>query len=354
MGAETTAVRDDLLHTIAEGKAVLLLGQRHTPGLVDQLIADIAALTDTPERETLPDQLQAVGSPSALDAALRGFRRPVPTEDLVGVLSCPWSLMLTTAVDPVVAEALSKAGGSSRQLRYVYPGQTQLLTPSRNPSSLTVMRLFGSVEESTLQYLPPLTRSSLRQRRLLEVPQAVRNVQYLVGDGALVVDGVGADDWMPLEILATACDLLPDKSVHWFLGENPVALEALEDFGGSIVTHDGTLQDFLRAAESDEAAEELRIAQETVIAPGAKTITIDLRSGKIHRIELAPQEWRAMSQVVEVLDDEVTATPPPLTVDQERAQFRMFLRGSQRPPNWVGVQRGFLFKRDVADDLRVK
>src|SRR4051795_7854572 len=126
---------------VAEGRAVLLLGQRHTPGLVDVLADDVAALGSVDRLGSFTAQMQTLASTSALEPVRRAFMRHDPGPDMQLVADCPWSLVLLSAVDPVPSLAFARPL-SSRRVRQIYATRRMPpITSSRNPSSLTVVRL---------------------------------------------------------------------------------------------------------------------------------------------------------------------------------------------------------------------
>ena len=341
-----------LLDSVADGRAVLLLGQRHTSGMTDELIRDIAELSHAELRSSLSSQLQELGSASRLEHVRRAFTRHIADDSLLSIASYPWSLVLTTAIDPAVVEAFARTGGSvGQRLRILYPRQARSLTLSSNASSLPIVRLFGSFDEQTADFQPPLTEASLRRRQMFDVGPVLQQLPFLAARGCLVVAGVGADDWIPLELLALASSSLPPATVHWFRGyEQPADPGAQQDFGDSLIIHEGTLQDFLLPATSGPSGERLRVAQESVLSANDHVISHG-RPGKLLRIVLTPAEWRSVAQAAVVLDDQATAPKPPLRQDEEWAAFRHFLRGLNRPPDWSGVVRRFLFERHIAVHL---
>lgn len=346
------AAERELLDSIVDGRAALLLGQRHTTGLMDELVQDIAALSHTDPKSNLSAQLHDLGSASRLEGVRQAFTRQVASENLLSIASCPWSIVLTSAIDPTVFEAFARVGGRAGQrLRVLYPQQAGSLTVSANPSSLSIVRLFGSFDEQTVDFQPPLNSPALRRRQMFDVGPVLQQLPFLTARGCLVVDGIGSDDWLPLDLLALACTSMPPGSLHWFRGhENPVDLQALEDFGDCLISHDGTLAEFISRVIAGSEMHRLRAAQDSVASVDDHAISHG-RAGRRKQIVLTPQEWRSAAQAAVILDDKATAPPLPLRQDQEWAEFRRFLRGLHRPPDWSGVVRGFLFERNVAVDL---
>ncbi|SCL50677.1 hypothetical protein GA0070603_1044 [Micromonospora chersina] len=192
---------------------------------------------------------------------------------------------------------------------------------------------------------------ALRQRRAFDVAPVFRQLPFLAASGMVVIAGVGEDDWIPLDLVELACSVLPVGSVHWFLGhERPVKRSDFAGFGDALVLHEGSLPDFLRDNAATDAGRRLTEAQETALSPDDHIISFG-RPGENKRIVLTAQEWRSVAQSVVVLDDAATATPPPLSPDEMRTEFRQFLRGAQRPPDWSAIVRGFLYKRKVSEKL---
>ncbi|MEU4620305.1 hypothetical protein AB0G04_10060 [Actinoplanes sp. NPDC023801] len=343
---------DALLATIAAGRAVLVLGQRHTAGLVDELIRDVATLAGTAERPTLQEQLQALEMPSRIDQVRRAVARHEPGEDLLRIAKCPWSMTAVSAVDPLPIDALNQVGGDSgRRLRVLFPSQAKSLSASANPAVLTVVRLFGSTDEQVPANLPPLSAMALRQRRTFDVAPFLQQLPFLAASGMVVIDGVGADDWVPIDTLALACGSLPAGTVHWFLGdEKPADPAELAEFGDALVVHEGSLAGFLRDTAATDAGRKLADAQAAALSADDHVISYG-RSGETSRIVLSAQEWRSMAQSVVILDDAATATPQPLSPDEMRTEFRRFLRGTQRPPDWSAIVRGFMFQRHITTEV---
>lgn len=341
-----------LLAALAAGRAMLFLGQRHSPGLLDGLKRDIAAITNQPESDDLVRLVSAIRDDSSLEGLRRAFEMHPVAPELLAVAENPWSYVLTSAVDPQVHEVFQRPGVSSRQLRVLFAGHTGTLARS-GTGTLTMLRLFGALEEKDPAYRPPTSDLELRRRRRLELPLVLNDLPHLLGPGGhLVVVGVGADDWLDVEVLALGCGDLPERSVHWFNGpERPMAEDELRElFGDRLVFYSRSLPSELAATSTEDERAALEHAREQILHPASRQITV--RRGQESAVTtLMPAEWRRLSQVAIVLDDEVMQSPPPLGPDQERQAFRDFLYRVQRIPDWAGVARGFLFEREAAPSL---
>jgi len=349
--AEIGDAGGDLVRALAGGRATLLVGQRHSPGFLDGLKQDIAAVVGRSGNDLIELLSGVIGDPS-----IEGLRRVLEARpaspELVKTADNPWSYVLTSAIDPQVHEAFRRPVSSGRQLRVFFAGSSGTLART-GPATLTLLRLFGALDEIQPAYRPPETSLELRRRTRLELPIVLNELPYMIGPGGhLVVTGVGSDDWLDLETLALSCTDLPKASIHWFdAPEQRVSLDELQQlFGNRLRHHSNSLTDELQfALETDEGVL-LQRAREQLLHPSARRITVR-RGGSPVVVTFSPEEWRRLTQVAIVLDDEVTEPPPPHAVAEERQAFRDFLYRVQRVPDWTGVARGFIFERDAAQSL---
>jgi hypothetical protein len=296
--------------------------------------------------------LAAAHDDAALEGLRRAFERHRVASELLAVAENPWSYVITSAIDPQLHEAFQRTGAAGRQLRILFAGYAGTLARSTS-GSVTLLRLFGALEERERKYRPPASDLELRRRTRLELPIVLNELPTLIGPGGLLVmSGVGADDWLDLESLALACADLPVRSVHWFpTSEHPIPTEELHRlFQNRIRLHDDSLAAELAAISNAEERDALDRARERIVHPASHYITLR-RNHRPVTVTLSPSEWRRLSQVVAVLDDEVTTEPSPLNAEEERQAFRDFLYRVQRVPDWQGIGRGFLFERDAADGL---
>lgn len=342
----------DLLKALITGRAVLVIGQRHSPGLADTLKRDIAAITNQPDK-ALIDVLSGVQDDQAFEGLRRALdSRPV-SEQLVATAENPWAYVVTSAIDPQVHEAFRRPMSSGRQLRVLFAGHSGTLART-GTGTLTLLRLFGALEERDSAYRPPTSANDLHRRVRLEMPLVFREFPFLIGPGGqLAIAGVGADDWLDLEILALSCAELPEGSIHWFpSSEKQCDPDRLRDlFGNRLRLHSRPLPDEFVAASTTEERTALETARQTLLRPTARQITVRKSGGAPTVVTFSPDDWRRVSQVAIVLDDSVTAPLPKRGEDEERQAFRDFLYRVQRVPDWEGIARGFLFERGVAKSL---
>ena len=348
---QSEASGSTLLRALASGRATLLLGQRHSPGLLDSLKRDIAAITDQPDSDDLVRLLSAVRDDSSLEGLRRAFEIHPVAPELVEVAENPWSYVLTSAVDPQVHEAFQRPGSSGRQLRVMFAGHAGTLARSGS-TTLTLLRLFGALEERDPTYRPPTSDLELRKQTRLDLPLVLSELPRLIGPGGhLAVVGVGSDDWLDVETLALSCGDLPEGSVHWFSShEQPIPTDELQSlFGDRLRLYTGSLASEFAVASTDSERAALDQARTQLLHPAGRQMTIR-RGEESAVVAFSPDEWRRLSQIAVVLDDDVVQ-PPPLGEEEERQAFRDFLYRVQRIPDWAGVARGFLFEREAALSL---
>ncbi len=335
---------------LAAGRAVLLLGQEYSSPLMHQLLADVAVVLNAERAADLPSQLVGRAQPTDLPNIRRAFSLHSAPDQLVELAAQPWSFVLTSAIDSIPLEAFRRAAAAGRRLRLLFPGQASGQLTRRSVDALTVIRLFGSLEEREERYLPPLTPLSLRQRRRFEVTAVLHQLPTLVGPhGCLAIVGVTSGDWLDLEDLALACSQLPAQSVHWF-GDG-ATVEEQSAFGDVLVRHPGTVMDLIQRCSGSPEAEELERARSRLLRPGSRTVEVGAAGRPTAVLQLTPEEWRNVSQVGLLLDDATTRPPAPLGTEEAREVFRRFLRQPQYVPDWDGIARGFLFEREAGAAL---
>lgn len=343
----TEGEESGLLRALAAGRGVLLLGQAYAGAAMQDVLRDVAAAFQVDPAGDVRSQLLDNVDASDVPNLRRAFDLHTPSDDLVELATMPWSLVLTSAVDSTPIEAFRRATAGGRRLRLLYPSQTRGQLAKRAADSLTVVRLFGSLEEQDERYLPPFSRLALRQRQSFDVAVILHQLPSLVGPhGCLVVAGVSSGDWLDLDSLALACTDLPSRTLHWFEADAPPPEFGV--LGDVLVSHVGGLADVLLRQAGSQEVMQLDQARSRLIKAGARTVSATVARGGRTTLQFTPEEWRNVSQVGLVLDDDALASVQPMGPEEERDAFRTFLRRPQHVPDFDGVARGFIFGRQVA------
>ena len=340
---------EELGRAIAQGRALLLLGQRHSVDVVENAIADLAAVVQSQPAGTLSQQYAEIGTVEKACQASRAYDAQRPSAELETVAANPWSAVLTTAVDPAVLTAFQRSSGPGRQIRVLFAGTIASLSGAPSPTSLNLVRLAGAADEQSEVLLPPLSELQLRQRRLILMsPLLVQLPATLGPHSLLVVSGLGDDDWLDLETLHLALSgRLPEGAIHWFpsYGSEIDAERLKSAFGESVVLYEEPLADALEGLSNSPVGELLETSRQTTFHPVEQVITVWHRSGAKRAVTLSPSDARNVGRVLQVLDDATVRAPRPLGKEEDRQRFRDFLRRPQHVPDWEGVARGYLFER---------
>ena len=340
---------EEVGRAIAQGRAFLLLGQRHSVDSVESATADIAAVLGTPAMDSLPLQYSSMGTVENAFRASRAFdaQRPSPELDLVA--ANPWATVLTSAIDPAIVTSFQRNSGPGRQIRVLFAGVFKSLGGTPSPTSLNLVRLAGSADEQGESTLPPFSDLQLRQRRALAMSPLLSQLPSALGPHSiLVVSGLGIDDWLDLETLELALSgFLPQDAIHWFpsYGAQFDAKRLQEAFGESIAVYDVPLSDALDELSDSSVGELLEASRQTTFHPVEQVITVWHQSGAKRTVALSPSDARNVARVLQVLDDAMVRAPEPLGREEDRQRFRDFLRRPQYVPDWEGVARGYLFER---------
>ena len=340
---------EEVGRAIAQGRALLLLGQRHSVDVIENATADLGAVLHAQPADTLPQQYFEIGTVEKACQASRAYDAQRPSAELETVAANPWSAVLTTAVDPGTLAAFQRSSGPGRQIRVLFAGAIASLSGAPSPMSLNFVRLAGAADEESESQLPPLSEFQLRQRRLISISPLLAQLPATLGPHSiLVVAGLGDDDWLDLDTLQLALSgRLPEGAIHWFPAYgreiDPQRLKAA--FGESVVLHAEPLAAALEGLSGSQVGELLETSRETTFHPVEQVITVWHRSGAKRAVTLSPSDARNVGRVLQVLDDATVRAPRPFGKEEDRQRFRDFLRRPQHVPDWQGVARGYLFER---------
>lgn len=343
----------ELVRRLAAGRGVLLVGQRHTPGLTDLLTRDVAAALSLEKAEDLPTQLSAVGNAARLSQLAPVFGQAAADEPLNALMENPWSLVLSSAIDPAPLWSFVQTGGAARRTQVLYPTQFVTLTRATSASP-TFVPIFGSAEEGDASFRCPVTAGETARTRGLIVPRILSELPRLVGPGGvLCVVGLAADDWIPIETLLLSLEPFSDRSIHWFQpSEHSAPSDQIrEKLGGRVVVWEDTFKATIERVSETPAWADLRTARTNLLRPSDRSVTILDRDGKVRPLTISAGEWRGVSRFAVLLDDSVLQQSPAATPEEDLQDFRAFLRSPQKVPDWRGIGRGYLFERAQAPDL---
>lgn len=336
----------ELLDRLSTGPSFLLVGQAWPSvalGGPDLVATALAGTTDERSRDRY-DRIVAL-SPEQhsrfIEALARaGLSAAVP-DWFLEVADFPWNGAFTTAIDGILLRTLDA------DWRRVVPvvGRDVRRQPRRNPTELRVSLLFGGAglpEDS----LPPQDRLELAARR--------GEARALLGDlaeglltprGVLVVEGYAAEDWLgPEDLYALISQLLPGQ-VHLFstnhdLAQNEFIAAAVDT--GHLITHTGSLADFMSAA-----GDAGRLVRPPLVQD------VDARFLRVNdRTHAVPRDvWNGVVSSARPIDLSLLVTPPAGSAASQYQRFRSFLDGGDGPAFWSGLAASYNFQRTFEPNL---
>jgi len=256
----------------------------------------------------------------------------------------PWSGLYTSAIDAYLVPAFRTAW------RDIQPIFEEKYSPSdpRNRRVLHATHLFGSVNQTDEASRPPLRHFDWSKRKQVAVSLARRLPELVTPLGLLLIEGYSEnDDWFSPDELLPILDSFAPGQVHIFSASNEFMQDAdVLDLraAGKLTFHSSSLAALLVRGTGLGM---LKLGPSDSDGSGAKRLFIAQDSREI------PNElWTQVTRSASIVDDSIFRVPPPLSDDARYREFRAFLGGIEGRLQWVGVQRGFAFKRDFESVLR--
>ena len=337
----------DLVATISEGRACLLLGQDHTDGLVRNVTTEASSLASTPV-DSLRQALALVdlSTLAALMAEHLASRR-VP---LIELASLPWSSVVSTAVDADFLGAFA-AASTTRRLVEVPAERIALTHGAHSPATLHLFRALGRVGASG--DLAPPDAQSLPGKLLLKLPRALDALPQLLGTrGVLVVEGMTANGWLDSvswEALGHVLRKIPTGRTFWF-GWAPSSLR--EALAHDVNFIDQRLTSALSVWASDtELSAHLAVGRQSVFGVDDHVVSLGLRQAR-KSVRFSAKDWREIRRVGAALDDVELDQLHALESEVPAGGLAAFTgRAHIGVPVWAAAARGYCFGRDATANL---
>ena len=354
----TSSATATLLKALQKRPRVLLLGQTafRTEAGIDSLAEAFRDGGSAPKSAALWWLARTDDPGSRAEAFTRREALALAPPTVASAARLAWQWVLTSAIDGLTRKTLESAPG-----RTVHQITTARLTPPG--ADLPLYRLFGTVERSTADELPPHDSDALRRRRV-----TASEILHLLPDlstpnGHLFVAGWDPSlDWLRPRDLSACLGTLGRGQVLIF-GIGPPGrsiLTADEDFSalleqGIVEVFEESLEDLvsgLLASGSlppDLVRASGRQSQEYVV--GTRLPSPGGPSPIAHRsIDIPIRDWARITASLYVpLALDLSAPLPPVTA-QQQALFRDLLATGPSPENvaWLGT---LAFERSVLSSL---
>lgn len=342
--------KQDLAGHLRRGPSYLFVGQAWLKTLGGQDLFLAQALKKF-ERPSAPGsgynallQTTAGVNPQEAIAWLHDRSTYIPLPEPMETISeFPWSGVVTSAIDDVLARGLRKPW---RDVQRVTTKTYQAADP-RSRTKLHLWCLFGSVAAPDSEGWPPLTPLQRVIRKATATLLADAITDLITPLGVLCIEGYDpTTDWFTPEALYQALSTINPGQGHIFSANEDhrkdqfLSALASED---KITFHEETLAQFL----GDTAAIGwIQLGQTPAEAEFGHSIRANGRS-----VVVPDQLFRQIQTTARLVTDLAFAPLKQQSRDVRYAEFRNFLYQSSHRPDWEGYAREFAFRRAFQPQL---
>ena len=340
----------DLYERLNRGPAFLLLGQHYLSleTSIDPFLAEVlrkygSGSTDAEGYHQILGN-EASKSTDSKESALAWMQNKCSIFStplwLGTVADFAWSGVYTSAIDIIWQRAFK---ASWREIEPIYTEEKNPLD-ARSRSKLHCTYLFGSVDQSSSDQRPPLTRLEMNRRRQIAVSLLRRLPSLITPLGSLLIEGYGEDDWMPLDDLLVVIDQMQPGQVHWFHADSQLREHPDVDHlvnSGKITLYEESLATFLKHGEDF-----LQFGDHTDVDVEGHLVGI---AGKNRAVPISL--WNQINRSATVVDAAAGSDLLDISEEKRYMDFRSFLARSGTKPIWSAYARGFSFRRDFEQEL---
>jgi hypothetical protein len=352
---------DESLETVSQAISksprVLILGQRYLgTGSVEN--PRFAAVSTAFGIDKAPEEwwFDQVGDVNARAKLLRGVEDAVtPRQEVIDVLRLNWTAVFTSAMDSTTRRLLRIP--DNREVHQIF----QPASERANAGSLPVFRLFGSLDRSDPEELPPANSENELRRRRRIASNILDYVPEIVAGGYAFIEGwQPGSDWLRPRDLSQALVPLGKGQVFLF-GATESVLDELnrdEDFNHLVVSGVVIL---VRASLIDTVSTLRKTGQLNVGEEPSANITQVfypvVKSKPTNGTAPSPQElttavfprleWRRISDGETIFIDLDPTKPLPNSPTGVQEAFRAFARGEV---NWEWLDH-LALRRPVLNNL---
>lgn len=338
----------DLYDRLNRGPAFLFLGQQYLSleTGIDPFLSEIVRKYGTGSEEaTAYSQLLGNEASKSVESSLawmqdrcKRFSAPLWLEN---VANFAWSGVYTSAIDVIWQEAFKT---SWREMEPIFTEENNPLD-ARSRSNLHCTYLFGSVDQSSLDQRPPLTRREMTRRRQTAISLIRRLPTLITPLGSLLIEGYSFnEDWLPLDDLLVVIDEMQVGQVHLFHANDDFKhspdIQYLVD-AGKITLYEDSLAIFLKRGEDF-----LEFGNHSDIDLEGHLVGI---GGKTKAVPISL--WNQINRSAIVVEQAAGVDPAPISPEKRYMEFRSFLARSGTKPIWTAYSRNFAFRRDFEEDL---
>jgi hypothetical protein len=268
---------------------------------------------------------------------------PYPLELISGYA---WNGIFTSSFDEIIIRAFRSIW------RDVQPITDQNYRPSepRNRSKLNIWQLFGSLATPDETNYPPLSLQDFWNRQAIAAVLAYRLPELITPIGTLVIEGYECgSDWFSTKELFPIISSLAKGQTHIFSATEEIEQDDRLNFLISeqkLTLHQESLAQYL---EYSAGSGQIKLG----IQPEEIEFSHQIRIN--HKTYNIPTElWNLISSTGIILSESIFLPISPLSEEKRYSEFRRFLFESSYCPPWDGYARGFAFKREFEEPLKLE
>jgi len=341
---------ESLFKLLAKGPTILFIGQNYLKldTVNDPILTELS-------RKYYKSQNELKNYSSILEIELEDSRESIfawlherckrlPVPKWLDIISrFAWSNVYTSSIDTILQKAFENEW---REIQPIFEKKYMPCDP-RNKSKLHLTYLFGRIDKSEENEMPPLDDMQLLNRKALAIELANRIPEIVTPIGNLFIDGYDINnDWFSLDSLIPIILNLGRNQVHFFNASEDIKNHSYfkkKSIKENVIFYEQGLAEILTQGES-----------EGYIKIGYKPDDGDFKQViKINNehIKVPVGIWNQVSKSAIIIDNQVIKQLPKLSENSLYLEFRNFLSSSNAIPQWEGYKRGFAFQRNFEAEL---
>ncbi|OQW88954.1 MAG: hypothetical protein BWK78_08130 [Thiotrichaceae bacterium IS1] len=276
-------------------------------------------------------------------------------EDIYHTTKQPWHAVFTSCIAPITTRLFEVAN-----LRMVQP----LFRPGFNKASncvLPLFRLFGSVERTASDELPPSDKNALRQQRSNATSMLSSLFEMAGPNGHILVEGwQPKHDWLRArDMVGSLVKFLPGQVLIFGVSKDEIQDDDFEELieSGVIILFPHSLMEVINellVQKRINLDDTLLPVPDTVFYEVAPSFSRELNSKSRETVVIPRLEWRKWNEGMVILDEmSSNKSLRTMTIEERSQLFHDFMREGGGASWWKSLSE-LIWKRPVFDQLKNK